>query len=181
MAKRKHVRRKRLGFKFKMALQVELLESRIQPAGLTWVGAGENDHLSNAANWDLAIVPGGADDLIFNDVTGAITSTDSRTVGGIAFQDDLLLLQLLGGDLSAKWVELSGGNLEVPTRVSIIGGNTLSTASPDAAGGYLKVGRGNSVAESGPQELDRWRGGGRETRDGRGTVRFTGVMKRFCP
>lgn len=108
---------RRKGFAFRPAFLV--LEDRLTPADLTWVGAA-GAGWDAAANWSPAQVPVNGDTLIFNGTQGVGANTNSNMnlgggvqyhIGKLAIASSYTQTITLGANLRVDVLDMDGGTI----------------------------------------------------------------------
>src|SRR5258708_1233698 len=105
--------------------RLELLEDRLAPAVINWIG-GSGD-FNDASNWNGGAVPGPNDDAVINVPGITVTySSGSDTVKSLTCNDAFVLS---GGALSAGTLQEIGNSFTDTARVDVSGSVTLSNAT----------------------------------------------------
>src|SRR5262245_59562871 len=120
-------------------LALELLEARLAPATVTWVGGSGN--WSTVANWSDGTVnrlPGPADDAVIN--TTGITVTHSSGSDTVKSVTSNAAIKLTGGTLT-----VNGTFQETGATLALLGGtlaNAVLTSDTPVAGSDVPIGGG---------------------------------------
>jgi hypothetical protein len=135
---------------------LEILESRLAPAAVSWTGHGDGTSWGDPNNWNTGTLPGSADDVTIN-VTNAVVkySSGTTTVNSITNSDTL---DIQGGGLTTngavqinKVLTMDGGTLTVGGAFNVStgtlnfnGGTLASTAT--LVGSTLNIGQNATSA-----------------------------------
>ncbi len=117
---------------------IEILESRVAPATLIWLG-NSGGLWSSAANWDGGTTPASGDTLIFNDSGGTAAMTNDTAPGSeyhLVFTGTTHPYTLIGAPIALA----AGGGLDDASAASVEIANVLIGAGGvNQGGGSLKL------------------------------------------
>ncbi len=136
-------------------LTLQVLEDRIQPATVNWIGTGSGDW-DTKSNWSTGALPGPGDDVVINQTGITIThSTGTDSVQSVTTNANVIL--------SSGTLNVSGG-FQLPSGVALtIQGGTLGNATVNESAGALLAftssgGVLNAVTINGDMDLTRMQG-----------------------